>query len=764
MTHTGTMHRTYLALAVIAVSGSAFGQAGEDWNSPFPTQPATQPTKPPATQPAAQPKAQPTQPATQPAAQPAQPRPSSMPTRSAPPAAQPAQPAATPEAKAKVEERLRAAKGEPPATDAKSAGAAAAAEASPDDKLPVVSKRERFVPGTEPHSPSTWGNAFDDARNSRVTVGQVGLAGGVLLPSARMGPKGIVRVSLLGEYLNINQFPVKNSADIRSAVTFAGSFQPFEWGEIFVAYSAAANTNNRTAPNLIQALGDLTLGVKASREWVRGLWAGADVRLLTFSGVGNQGIDHFAVGVRPMIMATWDVRSVAPKFPLLASLGLGFTFDSTAGLVQQQKLNASEEFALSVNRYHRFNFGVGVEVPFPVVTPYLEYNLAAPLGVKDGQLTGPDGVAVPVSAAMAQTLGLGLKVTAIKDLTLGLGFNFGLARSVGLGVPATPPWNMHVAASFAIDPYQRGDSRISEIVREKKVEQKVVEPPKTAKIEGTVVDAATKKPLQGVVLAAGAAPPSATDASGRFLTVELSDLKLKLVASREGYKNVEQDVALEAGKTAKVELALEPDEKKAIFEITTASAKKPVAAEVKLDGKVQQSVTTTATAEPTKAEVPASQYTVTVNAEGFLSQTREVQVAPGGTMKLAFELVPAPKTPLVVFKGDKIEILQQVHFLTGKSTILADSFNLLQQVVDVVIKNSVKKVKVEGHTDNRGDKKANQKLSEDRARAVIDYMIAQGVSASRLESVGYGDSKPVAPNLTARGRELNRRVEFLVEK
>ena len=79
-----------------------------------------------------------------------------------------------------------------------------------------------------------------------------------------------------------------------------------------------------------------------------------------------------------------------------------------------------------------------------------------------------------------------------------------------------------------------------------------------------------------------------------------------------------------------------------------------------------------------------------------------------------------------------------------------------------MITNGVKRVRVEGHTDNRGVKAANQTLSEDRARAVMEYLVSQGLAADRLESVGYGDTKPIAPNLTARGRELNRRVEFIV--
>ena len=56
----------------------------------------------------------------------------------------------------------------------------------------------------------------------------------------------------------------------------------------------------------------------------------------------------------------------------------------------------------------------------------------------------------------------------------------------------------------------------------------------------------------------------------------------------------------------------------------------------------------------------------------------------------------------------------------------------------------------------------NQKLSEDRARAVADYLIAQGIDRARVDAAGFGDTRPVAPNLTARGRELNRRSEFII--
>src|SRR5207249_4766762 len=96
------------------------------------------------------------------------------------------------------------------------------------------------------------------------------------------------------------------------------------------------------------------------------------------------------------------------------------------------------------------------------------------------------------------------------------------------------------------------------------------------------------------------------------------------------------------------------------------------------------------------------------------------------------------------------------------AVIAKDSFSLLAQVVDAIIKHNIKRLRVEGHTDNRGDRTANLKLSQGRAQAVADYLVKSGIDRSRLDVEGFGDTRPVAPNLTTRGRELNRRVEFVI--
>jgi outer membrane protein OmpA-like peptidoglycan-associated protein len=118
---------------------------------------------------------------------------------------------------------------------------------------------------------------------------------------------------------------------------------------------------------------------------------------------------------------------------------------------------------------------------------------------------------------------------------------------------------------------------------------------------------------------------------------------------------------------------------------------------------------------------------------------------------------------LVIIKKEKIDILQKVYFATGKAIIKSESYNLLDQVARTIKAHpEIKKIRIEGHTDSSGPEELNQALSEERAQAVRKYIIDRGIEAERMEAVGFGESKPIAPNTTASGREANRRVEFVI--
>lgn len=118
---------------------------------------------------------------------------------------------------------------------------------------------------------------------------------------------------------------------------------------------------------------------------------------------------------------------------------------------------------------------------------------------------------------------------------------------------------------------------------------------------------------------------------------------------------------------------------------------------------------------------------------------------------------------LVKLTSDKVEILEKVHFASGKARIRNRSLPLLNNVAEVIQSHpNIPKVRIEGHTDSRGPETVNARLSQARADAVRAYLIEQGIEPLRLDAVGYGERRPVASNRTGRGRAKNRRVEFVI--
>lgn len=116
------------------------------------------------------------------------------------------------------------------------------------------------------------------------------------------------------------------------------------------------------------------------------------------------------------------------------------------------------------------------------------------------------------------------------------------------------------------------------------------------------------------------------------------------------------------------------------------------------------------------------------------------------------------------YKGYKKEkeprfVLSGVEFDTAKATIRPESFPRLDSVVEYMTHKKSARIQIAGHTDNKGNAKTNKILSEKRAQACRDYLISKGIDGSRIEAVGYGDERPIAPNTTEEGRQQNRRIE-----
>ena len=106
-------------------------------------------------------------------------------------------------------------------------------------------------------------------------------------------------------------------------------------------------------------------------------------------------------------------------------------------------------------------------------------------------------------------------------------------------------------------------------------------------------------------------------------------------------------------------------------------------------------------------------------------------------------------------------IALNILFETGKSTIEEGSLTIVDQIFEMLNSNAEIKISIEGHSDNMGIASDNKKLSQDRAKAVMDALVSKGIVSSRMSYKGWGQEKPVADNSTDEGKSKNRRVEIV---
>jgi outer membrane protein OmpA-like peptidoglycan-associated protein len=130
-------------------------------------------------------------------------------------------------------------------------------------------------------------------------------------------------------------------------------------------------------------------------------------------------------------------------------------------------------------------------------------------------------------------------------------------------------------------------------------------------------------------------------------------------------------------------------------------------------------------------------------------------------------LPPRPKVvqekpKRVVVEDNKIVINEKIQFDFNKATIKPESDSLMQEIITVIKENPhIKKIAIEGHTSSEGSDKYNLKLSDRRAKAVMEYLVKKGeLPKEMFTAKGFGESKQIADESTEEGKEKNRRVEF----
>lgn len=196
--------------------------------------------------------------------------------------------------------------------------------------------------------------------------------------------------------------------------------------------------------------------------------------------------------------------------------------------------------------------------------------------------------------------------------------------------------------------------------------------------------------------------------------------------------------------------------------VTDKVTGKPVEARVQLYDPVSGELATGAYSDPGNGGflvcLPTGRsYALNANATGYLFFSQNYDVA-GGTPKDPVTL-DVPLSPITA--GSTIA-LRNIFFNTASAELLPASNAELKKLVELLKGNAALRIELGGHTDDVGADAANMTLSDQRARAVRDFVIANGVAADRVTAKGYGETSPVATNGTEEGRAQNRRTEVKV--
>jgi outer membrane protein OmpA-like peptidoglycan-associated protein len=150
-------------------------------------------------------------------------------------------------------------------------------------------------------------------------------------------------------------------------------------------------------------------------------------------------------------------------------------------------------------------------------------------------------------------------------------------------------------------------------------------------------------------------------------------------------------------------------------------------------------------------------YTFTVNRKGYLFYSDMFPLsknAPDSTYDKDIPLQPIELNASLVLKN--------IFFESKSAQLQSISLIEIDKLLQLLTDNPTLRVQLNGHTDNVGKPADNLKLSADRAKSVVDYLISKGIDTKRLLFKGYGETKPIADNKTEAGRAINRRTEFIV--
>ncbi len=254
-------------------------------------------------------------------------------------------------------------------------------------------------------------------------------------------------------------------------------------------------------------------------------------------------------------------------------------------------------------------------------------------------------------------------------------------------------------------------------------------------------------------------------ATGKFLVSLASGKNYKIKISADGFETDEETFNLPKGEKFKaLDLMIELKRKDQLVEVEGIVIDET--GRILVEGNVEvvnnstaEVVAKTVTDKSGKYRVKlkgGKNYGIVASEEGYLFQSLNIDIPSDK------DHIDLPSIKLKKIKAGSNMVLNNIFFDFDKSSLRPDSKPELARVLNLLKNNPRMKIEISGHTDNKGSVAYNQKLSETRAKSVIDFLISMGIEKSRLTYIGYGFTRPVASNETEAGRQLNRRIEFKV--
>jgi outer membrane protein OmpA-like peptidoglycan-associated protein len=593
------------------------------------------------------------------------------------------------------------------------------------------------------------------------------------------------------------------------------SMQVTKWLEPYLATSAYANSDAANRPALLQVLGDSILGAKAHGALGKVVNLGGAFELALVNGTGSVGLAGGGTGAKFRGLGTVDLRGLDKPAPVRFSANATYVVDNSGSVVDETEkargnsITRIERFGLGVNRVDHFDIALGAEIfaAQEKVRPFLEYNIAIPVN-RQGYLCRPGNPSGDLCLANQQV--------APSSITLGgrffpwkRGFNLLLALDIGVSgvssfieeVKPEAPWMLYIGAGWAFDTQDRPP-----VIKERIIEKPVVVKAPGRKIRGFVHEEGKTEGVAAAVVSWDNRPELTslvTFPDGHFTTHELDEGAYAFGIKADGFKPgqctttivrssqpstapggraplppsqppsaqqppSEPPVNGGAGGDVQLDCALValPRVGTIVGHIRDADTQAPIPnAAVKIvdSARKENSGTADQNGSFRFAEVTPGDVQVTVDADGYLALTDRVDVKVRQDNNADLLMKKRPKNANVTVGKGEIFIKQQIQFAIDSAVILPESNGLLTEIADVLIKNPrIKRVEVQGHTDNTGTPDHNKQLSDDRAASVVTWLTAHGVTGDRLTPHGYGQTKPLVPNVTAGNRAKNRRVQFII--